>query len=178
MGPDSWCDICCGLGHTEYKCSNKPKCSYCSGNHRTIDHKPDVLWCTAKQGSLCGHMLERYPNCNRKYSAFGRRCAQKTKPSKAAQQSCKRGTGGWAPTSSVSNVSGKLPSGPGLDCKIGHIRFQTPQKSSVAALCEAKPGLVPINPGVVQGLAGPVGSNVRFCFSDFKIYCRNRTGNC
>jgi len=38
-GPDSRCELCCGSGHIENNCGNKPKCGYCSGNHCTSDHK-------------------------------------------------------------------------------------------------------------------------------------------
>jgi len=34
-GPDSLCELCCGWGHIEGKCSHyQPKCSYCAGPHR------------------------------------------------------------------------------------------------------------------------------------------------
>ena len=60
--PDCRCELCCGWGHIENKCGYKPKYGYCSGNHRTSDHKCNVVGCTARQGSLCGHTLEKYPN--------------------------------------------------------------------------------------------------------------------
>jgi len=41
--------VCCGWGHTESKCSSKPKCGYCSGAHWTSDPKCNVVGCTAKQ---------------------------------------------------------------------------------------------------------------------------------
>ena len=62
-GPDSRCDLCCGWGHIENKCGSKPKCGYCSGHHRTNNHKCNVVGRTAKQESLCGHTLEKWPNC-------------------------------------------------------------------------------------------------------------------
>ena len=61
-GPGSICELSCGWGHIENKCGRKPKCGYSSGHHRTSDHKCNVVGCTAKQGSLCGHMLEKCPN--------------------------------------------------------------------------------------------------------------------
>jgi len=61
--PDSRCELCCRSGHIEAKRGNKPKCGYCSGNHRTGDHKCNVVGGMAKQGSLCGHTLEKCPNC-------------------------------------------------------------------------------------------------------------------
>jgi hypothetical protein len=53
--PDSRCEHSCGWGHIERKCSGKPACGYCSGPHRTSDHKCNVVGCTAKQGALCSH---------------------------------------------------------------------------------------------------------------------------
>jgi hypothetical protein len=63
VGPDSRCEHCCGWGHIENKCGSKPKCGYCSGNHRTSDHKCNVVGCMAKQGSLCSNKLQKCPNC-------------------------------------------------------------------------------------------------------------------
>jgi hypothetical protein len=42
-GPDSRCEHCCRWGHIESMCSSTPACGYCSGPHRTSDHKCDVL---------------------------------------------------------------------------------------------------------------------------------------
>jgi hypothetical protein len=85
--PDSRCELCYGWGHIETKCSNKPKCGNCSGNHRTSDHKCNVVGCTAKLTSLCGHTLEKCPNCRGNHIAFSSRCAKKTKAARAGQQS-------------------------------------------------------------------------------------------
>jgi hypothetical protein len=38
-GPDTRRELCCWWRHIEKKCSSKPKCAYCSGHHRTSDHK-------------------------------------------------------------------------------------------------------------------------------------------
>ena len=61
-GPDSRCDLCWGWGHMENKCGRKPKCGFCSGHHWRSDHKCNEVGSTAKQGSLCGHTLEKRPN--------------------------------------------------------------------------------------------------------------------
>jgi len=61
-GPDSMCELYCGWGHIENTCGSKPKCGYCSGNHCTSDHKCNVVGCMVKQGSLCGHTLEKCTN--------------------------------------------------------------------------------------------------------------------
>jgi hypothetical protein len=104
-GPDSRCELCCGWGHIESKCGSKPKCGYCSGNHRTSDHKCNVVGCMAKQGSLCGHTLEKCPNCKGNHIAFSSRCAKKTEAAKAARQSRKTGLAGRAPKGEAMNVA-------------------------------------------------------------------------
>jgi hypothetical protein len=96
-GPDSRCDLCCRWGQIDTKCGNKPKCGYCSGNHRTSNHKCNVVVCLAKQGSLCGHRLEKCPNCKGNHIAFSSRCAKKSEAAKAAQQIRKTGPAGQAP---------------------------------------------------------------------------------
>jgi hypothetical protein len=63
VGPESRCELCCGWGHIKNQCGSKPTCSYCSGHHRTSDHKGNMVRCTAKQGSLSGHTLETCRNC-------------------------------------------------------------------------------------------------------------------
>ena len=68
--PDSKFDLCCGWGHLENECGRKPKFDYCSGHHQTSDHKCNVVRCTANQGSLCGHVLEKCPNCIRNHFEF------------------------------------------------------------------------------------------------------------
>jgi len=96
-GPDSRCELCCGWGHIENKCGNMPKCGYCSGKHRTSDHKCNVVGCMAKQGSLCGHTQEKCPNCKGHHIAFSSRCAKRSEAAKAARQSRKTGTAGRSP---------------------------------------------------------------------------------
>jgi hypothetical protein len=48
-GPDSRCEFFCRQGHIDNICGNKPKCGYCSGNHRTSDHKCNEVGCTANR---------------------------------------------------------------------------------------------------------------------------------
>jgi hypothetical protein len=93
------CELWCGWGHIENKYRNKPKCGYCSGNHRTSDHKCNVVGWTAKQGSLCGHTLEKCPDCKGNHIACSCRCGKKSDATRAAWQSTKTGTAGRAPTS-------------------------------------------------------------------------------
>jgi hypothetical protein len=98
-GRDSRCELCCGLAHIENKCGKKTKCGYCSGNHRTSDHKCNVVGCMARQGSLCGHTLEQCPNCRGNYIPFSSRWAKKSEAAKGVRQSRTTGTAGQAPTS-------------------------------------------------------------------------------
>jgi hypothetical protein len=104
-GPDSRCELCCGWGHIENKCGSKPKCGYCSGHHRTGDHKCNVVGCTAKQGSLCGHTLEKCPNCKGSHIAFSSRCAKKREATEAARQNRKIGLAGRAPARAARDMA-------------------------------------------------------------------------
>ena len=104
-GPDSRCELCCGWGHIENKCGNKPKCGYCSSNHRASDHKCNLVGCAAKQGSLCGHTLEMCPNCRAIHIAFSSRCAKKSEAFRVARQSGKTGTVEWAPTNETTHTA-------------------------------------------------------------------------
>jgi len=103
-GPNSRCELCCGWGHIENTCGNKPTCGYCSGHHRTGDHKCNVVGCTAKQGSLCSHTLEKCPNCKGNHIVFSNRCAKKTEAARAARHSRKIGQAGQAPTGATTGV--------------------------------------------------------------------------
>jgi len=104
-GPDSSCELCCGWGHIENQCCNRPKCGYCSGNHRTSDHKCNVVGCTATQRSLCGHTLEKCPNCKGSHIAFSSRCAKKSEAARAGWQSSTTGTAGRAPTGKATHTA-------------------------------------------------------------------------
>jgi len=95
-GPDSWCELCCGCGHIEIKCSGKDKCAYCSGHHRTNNQKSIMVGCTAKQGSLCGHTLEKCRNCKGNHIAFSSRCVKKREATESAQLGRKIGLAGRA----------------------------------------------------------------------------------
>ena len=107
-GPDSRCELCCGWGHIENKCSSKPTYGYCAGHPWTSDHKCTVVGCTAKHGSLCGHMLEKCPNCKGNHIAFSNRCAKKTEAAKAARQCRGTGPAGRASANTATGVaSGK-----------------------------------------------------------------------
>jgi len=77
-GRDRCCELRCGWGHIENKCGRKPRCGYCSGHHRTSDQKDNVVGCTAKQGALCSHTLEKCPNFKGNHIAFSSRCVTKT----------------------------------------------------------------------------------------------------
>jgi len=104
-GPDTRCELCCGWGHIERKCGSKPKCGYCSGNHRTSVHKCNVVECTAKQRSLCGHTLEKCPNSKGNHMALSSRCVKKTEAAKVARQSRKMGLAGHVPMGEAMNIA-------------------------------------------------------------------------
>jgi hypothetical protein len=86
-GPDSRCELRCVWAHIENMCGSEPKCGYCSGHHRTSDHKFNVVGYTTKQGSLGGHRLEKCANCKEIYIAFSSRGVKKTEATEAARQS-------------------------------------------------------------------------------------------
>ena len=73
IGPDSRCKHCAGWGHIKCKCSSKSVCPYCSGPHHTSNHKCNVVGCTAKQGSICGHTQEKCTNCKGSHIGFSSR---------------------------------------------------------------------------------------------------------
>jgi len=64
-----------------------------------------VVGCTAKQGSLCGHTLEKCPNCKRSHIAFSSRCAKKREATKAVQQNRKIGLAGRAPARAARDMA-------------------------------------------------------------------------
>jgi len=77
-GPDRRCKLYCEWGHIKNKCGSKPRCGYCSGHHQRSDHKSNVMGYTAKQGSLCGHTVEKCPNCKEIHIVLSSRCVKKT----------------------------------------------------------------------------------------------------
>ena len=105
VGPDSRCVLCCGWGHIENKRGNMPNSGYCSGNHRTSDHKCAIVGCTAKQGSLSGHTLEKCPNCKGNHIGFSSRCEKKSEATEAARRSRKTGTSGLASMSDAAHMA-------------------------------------------------------------------------
>lgn len=95
---ESRSELCSGSGHIEDKCTRRPKCGFCSGHHWTGDHKCNLVGCTAKRASLCGHMLKQCPNCKRNQGVFSSWCAKKSDAAKPAWQSRNTQTAGRAPT--------------------------------------------------------------------------------
>jgi len=59
----------------------------------------------AKQGSLCGRTLEKWPNCKENHIVCSSRCGKKSEATKAARQSRKTGTAGQAPTSEAMHMA-------------------------------------------------------------------------
>jgi hypothetical protein len=101
--PDSRCELCCGWGHIENNCGNKPTCSYCSGHHRTSDHKCNMVGCAAKPRSLCSHTLEKCPNCIGTHIAFSNRCMKKAEATRVARHN--RIIGQRASTNAATDVA-------------------------------------------------------------------------
>jgi hypothetical protein len=105
VGTDRGCKLCSRWGHLENKCGNKPTCCYCSCHHHTGDPKCNVVGCTVNPGSVCGHMLEKCPNCKGNPIVFSNICAKKTKATRAAWQSRKIGQAGQAPMDATTGVA-------------------------------------------------------------------------
>jgi hypothetical protein len=82
---DSRCELSWGCGHVENKCRNKSTSGYCSGHHRTSNHKCNVVGFTAKQGSLCAHTLEKCPNSKGIHIGFSNRCTKKAEAARTAR---------------------------------------------------------------------------------------------
>jgi hypothetical protein len=74
---DSLCAICSRWGHSEFRChSRAPACGICSGGHRTMDHKCEVVTC-GRQGKVCTHAEVKCPNCGGGHLAQDGRCKAK-----------------------------------------------------------------------------------------------------
>ena len=93
-GHDSRCELWCGWGHIENEYGSTRKCRHCSGHHWTSDHKCNVVGCTAKQGSFCGHTLEKCPNWKGNHIVFSSRCVKKREATVALRQSRMMGLAG------------------------------------------------------------------------------------
>jgi len=89
-GPDSLCELCCGWGHIESKCSHhQPKCGYCAGPHRSSEHSCNVVGCASRQGAVCSHTQEKWPNCKGNHIASSGKCTKKIEAIRMAHQSRK-----------------------------------------------------------------------------------------
>ena len=87
-GHDSLCKLCCGWAHIESRCSqHQPKCGYCTGPHRSSEHRCNVVGSALKQGAVCSHRQERRPNCKGNHIAFSGKCAKKIEAITMARQS-------------------------------------------------------------------------------------------
>jgi len=107
-GPDRRCELCCGWGHIESKCGSKPLYSYFSGHYWTSYHKCNLVGCRAKQESLCGHTLEKCPNCGGNHIKFSSRCVKKTEGANATRHVRKMGLAGRAPTRERMNIATRI----------------------------------------------------------------------
>ena len=64
-----------------------------------------MVGCSAKQESLCGHTLEKCPNCKGNHIAFSSRCVKKRDATEAPRQSSKIGLTGRAPPSAALDMA-------------------------------------------------------------------------
>jgi len=94
VGPDSWCEDCWSWGHIESECRGIPACVYWSGPQRTSTDRCNVVGCSAKQGSLCGHTQEKRPNCKGKHIALSSRCAKRAEATSEAGDRRRRDSAG------------------------------------------------------------------------------------
>jgi hypothetical protein len=89
-GPNSLCELCCGWGHIESKCSHHQlKYGYWAGPHRSSEHRCNLVGCASKQGAVCGHTQEKCPNCKGNHIAFSGKYAKKIEAITMARQSRK-----------------------------------------------------------------------------------------
>ena len=58
-----------------------------------------------KQGSLCGHTVEKCPNCKGDHIAFSSRCVKTREPTEAARLSRKIQRAGLAPASAARDMA-------------------------------------------------------------------------
>jgi len=72
---------------------------------RTNDHKCNVVGCTAKQGSLCGHRLEKCPNFKGNHIAFSSRCMKKREDTTAVRLSTNIALAGQASTGAAQELA-------------------------------------------------------------------------
>jgi len=113
IGTAGRCDLCCGCGHIETKCSSKSVCCYCSGSHRTCTHECNVVGCIAMQGSPCYHTQEKCPNCNGNHIACSSRCAKKAEATREAWERRRREPARWT-TQTTGSTSGSNRTAPSL----------------------------------------------------------------
>jgi hypothetical protein len=137
-GPEGRGEHGCRWGHIESKCSGKPGCGYCSGPHRTSDHKCNVVGCTAKQGALCGHTQEKCPNCRGNHIAFSSRCTKKTEVTRAAREERRREPAGrTARAGGAATGTNRITLGQQAEALGGGARGQSEEEMADARVEEA-----------------------------------------
>jgi len=94
-----------GWGYIENKYGSKLKSGYWLGHHRTSDHNCDVVGCTAKQGSLCSHTLEKCPKCKGQHIVVSSMCVKNTETTEVAQQSRSIELAGQVSTSAARDMA-------------------------------------------------------------------------
>ena len=75
---DVLCGRCSHWGHSEFRChqGGTPVCSICSQQHRTVDHKCEVVTCGTR-GKVCSHTVLQCSNCGGGHPAQDVRCKEK-----------------------------------------------------------------------------------------------------
>jgi hypothetical protein len=74
---DSLCTICSRWGHSEFRChSRTPGCGICAGEHRTAEHRCEVVTC-GRQGGACPHTEVKCVNCGGGHLVQDGRCRAK-----------------------------------------------------------------------------------------------------
>lgn len=106
---DTRCGRCSQWGHSEFRChqGGAAVCSICAGQHRTEEHKCEVVTC-GKTGKGCSHTTMRCPNCGKGHPAQDARCI-----AKAAAIDIARGGRKATPRTRAQNAAAAGPAPPG-----------------------------------------------------------------
>jgi len=86
-GPDAFCDICCGWGHSAYRCERgaTPSCLLCGEDHLTKAHRCLEEGCQQKIGTACRHLKRKCCNCGGAHTAKSNECPKKREALKSAR---------------------------------------------------------------------------------------------
>ena len=103
--PNAFCTRCSRWGHIAPHCSSTdPKCSICSGDHETTNHRCPVEGCKVGRGRPCPHGAVRCANCGGPHGARADACMAKREARVEAR--------GWRSPSPKRREKGKEPEVP------------------------------------------------------------------